>query len=215
MVEHTIVVLGKFESGKTTFIKAVQHAVDADIPGPPATEEPTLGIKEYRITLPDGRSLTFLDTPGFDGYQPGERAKETEEILQMVEDHLSANGRSALVSHVILFLNANDMTTTEFKGRARRTFERLFSNVQVSCVTTRWDQIDEDDGPHITAEDAQNKEEDLYASGIPSGSLLEYLHDVRQNPGGELLRFRSGLTSEAYSSPRDVMLKLFAGPMAH
>ncbi|KAF5340750.1 hypothetical protein D9611_007391 [Ephemerocybe angulata] len=212
MVEHTIVVLGRIDAGKTTFIKAVQHAVDADIPGPPATEIPTLGIKEYSITLPDGRSLTFLDTPGFDGYQPGERAKETEEILQMLEEHLASNGQSTPVSHVILFLNANDMATTELKGRARRAFERLFSNAQVVCVTTRWDQIDEDDGPHITAEDAQNKEEDLYASAKSSGSLLEYLHDVRRNPAGEVLRFRSGLTSEAYSSPRDVMLKLFAGP---
>ncbi|KAF5340731.1 hypothetical protein D9611_007354 [Ephemerocybe angulata] len=212
MVEHTIVVLGRIDAGKTTFIKAVQHAVDPAIPRPPTTEAATLGIVEYNVPLPDGKLLKFLDTPGFDGYQPGERAKETEEILQMLEEHLAANGQSAPVSHVLVFLNANDMAATEFKGRARRAFERLFSNAQVACVSTRWDQIEDDDGAPITAEEAQSQEERLYADGKTTGSLLEYLHDSRLNRGGDVLRFRSGLISEAYSSPQDIILKLFAGP---
>ncbi|KAF6749614.1 hypothetical protein DFP72DRAFT_852465 [Ephemerocybe angulata] len=81
---------GRIDAGKTTFIKAVRNAFEG-IPGSHNTEEPTLDIMEYDVTLPDGRSLTFLDTPGFDGYHPvWERAKETEEILQMVEEHLAA-----------------------------------------------------------------------------------------------------------------------------
>ncbi|KAF6757712.1 hypothetical protein DFP72DRAFT_1044153, partial [Ephemerocybe angulata] len=201
------------DAGKTTFIKAIQHAVDAAIPGPPATEAPTLGIMEYDVPLPDGKTLKFVDTPGFDSYEAGGvGAMETEEILRVLEEHLATNGTSVPVSHVLVFLNANDMATTEFKPRARRTFERLFPNAQVACVTTCWDQIEEDDGRQITAEEAQSKEESLYASGTSSGSLLEYLHGGRPNRGGDILHFRSGLPIEAYSSPLDIMLKLLAGP---
>ncbi|KAF5340206.1 hypothetical protein D9611_007891 [Ephemerocybe angulata] len=208
MGEHTIA----FDAGKTTFIKAVRNAAN-NLPGPPPAEEaPTQGIVEYKVSLPDGQSLTFIDTPGFDGYQPGgEPAKETEEILQMLEEHLAANG-SKPVSHVLVFLNANDMSATEFKPRAQRIFERLFPNAQVACITSRWDQIEDDDGPLATAEEAQSKEESLYASGKTRGSLLEYLLDGRRNRGGDVRRFRSGLPIEAYSSPKDIVHELFVGP---
>ncbi|KAF6747967.1 hypothetical protein DFP72DRAFT_1049887, partial [Ephemerocybe angulata] len=192
------------------FIKAVHHAFEGRSERLTA-EEPTLGIKEYGVTLPGGRSLTFLDTPGFDGYHPGgERAMETEEILQMVEEHLKRKFVS--VSHVLVLADANGMATTELHGRARRTFERLFPNTQVVCVTTRWDQIEDDISIHITAEEAQSKEDSLYADGRTSGSLLEYLHDGRHGAGGKVLHFRSGLPTESYSSPQDIMLKLLAGP---
>ncbi|KAF5340209.1 hypothetical protein D9611_007898 [Ephemerocybe angulata] len=212
MGEHTIAVLGRFDSGKTTFIKAVQKAATATS-GPHAAEEtPTLGIAHYDVTFPDGRSFTFLDTPGFDGYQAGgEPAKETEEILQMLEEHLAANG-SRPVSHVLFFLSANDMNGTRFKPRAQRAFERLFPNAQVTCITSRWDQVENDDGCPLTAEEAQSREEDLYASGKTSGGLLEYLLDGRQNRGDDVRRFRSGIPNEAYSSPQDIIRELFAGP---
>ncbi|KAF5342529.1 hypothetical protein D9611_002042 [Ephemerocybe angulata] len=211
MGEPTIVVLGRSDAGKTTFIKAIQNAAGIR-EAPAAEEEPTLSIVEYEVTLSDGQSVTFVDTPGFDGYQPGgEPAKETEEILQMLEEHLGANG-SKPVSHVLVFFNANGMDPTEFKPRAQRAFERLFPNAQVASITTRWDQIEDDDGLPSTAEEAQRKEENLYASGRTSGSLLDYLLDGRQNQGGGVLRFRSGLTNEAYSFPQDIVNKLFAKP---
>ncbi|KAF5329178.1 hypothetical protein D9611_013186 [Ephemerocybe angulata] len=211
MGEHTIVVLGRSDAGKTTFIKAIKNA-----PGmreaPAAEEEPTLGIVEYEVTLSDGQSLTFVDTPGFDGYQPGgEPAKETEEILQMLEKHLAENG-SKPVSHVLVFFNANGMDPTDFKPRAQRAFERLFSKAQVACITTRWDQIEDDDGPPATADEAESKEESLYANGKTGGSLLEYLLDGRKDRGGDVLRFRSGPPNEAYSFPQDILQKLVAGP---
>ncbi|KAF6757668.1 hypothetical protein DFP72DRAFT_1168015 [Ephemerocybe angulata] len=193
MREHTIAlsVLGRFDAGKTTFVKAVHNAATAR-PGPRAAEEaPTLGVIQYDVTLPDGQLLTFLDTPGFDGYQPGgEPAKETEEILQMLEDHLAAN-ESRPVSHVLVFLNANDM---------------------LHGITTRWDQVEDDDGPPTTAEEARSREESLYETGKTNGSLLEYLLVGRQNRGGDIRRFRSGLPNEAYSSPQDIVHKLFTQP---
>ncbi|KAF5340202.1 hypothetical protein D9611_007895 [Ephemerocybe angulata] len=212
MGEHPIVVLGRFDAGKSTFIEAVCSTAN-NRPGLPLAEEaPTQGIIEYEVSLPDGRTLAFIDTPGFDGYQPGgEPAKETEEILQMLEEHLAANG-SKPVSHVLVFLNANNMNATEFKPRAQRAFERLFPNAQIACITTRWDQIEDDDGPPVTAEEAQSKEEGLYARGRTSGSLLEYLHGGRQNRGGDVLRFRSGLPNAAYSSPQVIVRDLFARP---
>ncbi|KAF6742221.1 hypothetical protein DFP72DRAFT_196823 [Ephemerocybe angulata] len=213
MREQTIVVLGRFDAGKTTFIKSVSNAATA-LEGPRAAEEaPTQGIVVYDVALPGGQSLTFLDTPGFDGYQAGgERAKETEEILQMLEEHLAANG-SRPVSHVLVFLNANDMAAIEFKGRARRTFERLFPDAQVVCVTTRWDQIEGEDGFPVTAEEAETKEERLYNSGRTEGSLLEYLDGGRSNGRG-VLHFRCGLPTEAYSYPQDIVQKLLAVPVS-
>ncbi|KAF6755389.1 hypothetical protein DFP72DRAFT_1045527, partial [Ephemerocybe angulata] len=230
MGEHTIVVLGKSDAGKTAvsyrpwftedvdsheelqFIKAIQNAAGIRLDAPAAEEEPTLSIVEYEVTLSVGQSVTFVDTPGFDGFQPGgEPAKETEEILQMLEEHLGENG-SKPVSHVLVFFNANGMDPTDFKPRAQRAFERLFSNAQVASISTRWDQIEDDDGPPSTAEEAQRKEENLYASGRTGGSLLNYLLDGRQNQGGGVLRFRSGLTNEAYSFPQDIVNKLFAKP---
>ncbi|KAF6753697.1 hypothetical protein DFP72DRAFT_401862 [Ephemerocybe angulata] len=207
--EHTIAVIGGFDAGKTTFIKTVRDAANGIIGLPAAEETPTLSIAEYNVTLPDGKTLTFLDTPGFDGYQAGsEGAKTTGEILQMLEEHLGVNG-SRTVSHVLVFLNANNATTTELKGRARRAFERLFPNSKVVYVTTRWDQVENDDGLPVTVEEAKNKEESIYAGGKTSGSLLEYLHDNRENRG-DVLRFRSGLLIDAYSSPHDIIQKLFA-----
>ncbi|KAF5334763.1 hypothetical protein D9611_012959 [Ephemerocybe angulata] len=207
--ERTIVVIGKFDAGKTTFIKAVRDAANIGIIGSPVAEEtPTLSIEEYNVPLLDGQTLTFLDTPGFDGYQAGsESAKTTEEILQMLEEHLGVNGPRT-VSHVLFFLNAIDTTTTELKGRARRTFERLFPNSKVVYITTRWDQVENDDGLPVTVEEAKSKEESIYAGGRTSGSLLEYLHDNRENRG-DALRFRSGLPIDAYSSPHHIIQKLF------
>ncbi|KAF6755427.1 hypothetical protein DFP72DRAFT_1045555, partial [Ephemerocybe angulata] len=205
MEKPTIVVLGRSDAGKTTFIKAVQNAagIREALAG---EEEPTLSILEYDVPLSDGQSLTFVDTPGFDGYRPGgEPAKKTEEILQMLEEHLGANG-SRPVSHVLVFFNANSMDPTDFKPRAQRAFERLFPNAQVASITTRWDQIEDDDGPPATAEEAQSKEESLYANGRTGESLLDYLL------GGDVLRFRSGLPNEAYSFPQDIVHKLFPGP---
>ncbi|KAF6741340.1 hypothetical protein DFP72DRAFT_862629 [Ephemerocybe angulata] len=117
MGEHTIVVLGRFEAGKTTFIKTLQNA--ASVHEAPAAEEepPTLSIVEYEVTLPDGQSLTFVDTPGFDGYHPdGPPAKTTGEILEMLREHLAKNGLSP-VSHVLVLHNANDMRPTDFKRK--------------------------------------------------------------------------------------------------
>ncbi|KAF6757618.1 hypothetical protein DFP72DRAFT_220117 [Ephemerocybe angulata] len=131
----------------------------------------------------------------------------------MLEEHLAANG-SKPVPHVLVFLNANDMSATEFKPRAQRAFERLFPNAQVTCITSRWDQVDDDDGPLMTAEEAQSREESLYATGKTSGSLLEYLLDGRRNRGGDVRRFRSGLPNETYSSPKDIVHELFAGSVS-
>ncbi|KAF5340656.1 hypothetical protein D9611_007288 [Ephemerocybe angulata] len=210
--EQVIAVIGKFDSGKTTFIKAVRDATsNATHTRPSAEEAPTLGVVEYRVPLPGGRLLTFIDTPGLDGYQAGgEKAKETEEILRMLEEHITAKGEIARftpVTHVLVFLSANDINSSEFKGRARRTFERLFPNSQVACITTHWDQIEGDDGLPITVEEAKSKEESIYASAT-SGSLLEYLHAGRE---GNVLRFRSGLSIEGYSFPQDIIHKLFGG----
>ncbi|KAF6759177.1 hypothetical protein DFP72DRAFT_844449 [Ephemerocybe angulata] len=220
---QVIAVIGKFDSGKTTiglladdeiqFIKAVRDAATNVGREPPTTEEtPTLGIVEYIVPLPGGRVSTFLDTPGLDGYQAGDgHAKETEEILQMLEEHITAKG-STPVTHVLVFLNANDMNLTEFNGRARRTFERLFPNSQVACITTHWDQMEGDDGHPITVKEAKSKEESIYASATTSGSLLEYIHGGRE---GNVLRFRTGLSIEAYSFPQGIIHKLLGGRVSH
>lgn len=197
-----------FVDGKLQFIKAVRDAASASgTSSPHSTEEaPTLSIVEYEVPLPNGQVLTFLDTPGFDGYQAGSgSARETEEILQALEDQLAAKGTKT-VSHVFAFFNPDDMTTTELKGRARRTFERLFPTSKVICITTRWDQIDNEEGLPLTVEEARRKEENLYTT---SEGFLGYLLDDRKQ--GDL-RFRSGLPVEAYSTPQDIILKLFSEP---
>ncbi|KAF5329148.1 hypothetical protein D9611_013185 [Ephemerocybe angulata] len=206
MKEHTIVVLGRFEAGKTTFIKAVHDSATVGAEQRTSTAEKaqytyTRDIVEYKVSLPDGQSLTFIDTPGFDVglYSEGdESVNEAEEFLPMLEEHLAANG------HMRFY-------PTRFRPDAQRAFENLFANAQIACITTQWDQMEDHNGPPFTAEVAQSKEESLYASGRASGSLLEYLHD-RQNSGSDILRFRSGLPTEAYSSPQDIIHKLFSGP---
>ncbi|KAF5340655.1 hypothetical protein D9611_007289 [Ephemerocybe angulata] len=200
--EQVIAVIGKFDSGKTTFIKTVCDAA--------AGETSTLEIVEYSAALPGGRVLKFLDTPGLDGYQAGDgHAKDTEEIFQMLEEYINAK-KFTSITHVLVFLSANDITMTDFKGRARRTFERLFANSEVVCITTHWDQREGDDGLPITAEEAERTEESLYVNGTTSGSLLEYLHAVRE---GNVLHFRlgTGLSLESYSFPQDIIRKLFDG----
>ncbi|KAF6749407.1 hypothetical protein DFP72DRAFT_852554 [Ephemerocybe angulata] len=100
--------VGKVDSGKTSysqdgcldngeiiqFIKTVCDAAGNATHIPPAAEgNPTMGIVEYSVPLADGRVLTFLDTPELDTSQPeGRRGKETEEILQMLEEHLAVKG---------------------------------------------------------------------------------------------------------------------------
>ncbi|KAF6757655.1 hypothetical protein DFP72DRAFT_221356 [Ephemerocybe angulata] len=170
MREHTIAVIGNDYTGKTTFIKAVHNAANAR-PGPSAAgEAPThdQGIVEYTIPLPDGQVLTFLDTPAFHGYNVGlARTPENEEILEMLQEHLTANG-ARQVSHVLIFMNVSEMSSTEFNPRAQRIFEGLFLNAQVVCITTGWDQIEDGSSPPATAEEAERKEEVPGTMGMTS-----------------------------------------------
>ncbi|KAF5340662.1 hypothetical protein D9611_007283 [Ephemerocybe angulata] len=127
--QQVIAVIGKVDSGKTSFIRTVCDVAGNATHIPSAAEgTPTMGIVEYlSVPLADGRVLTFLDTPGLDGYQPeGRRGKETEEILQMLEEHLAVKG-SMSVTHVLFFQEASDKVigSDEFKDRAPHTFETL------------------------------------------------------------------------------------------
>ncbi|KAF6757658.1 hypothetical protein DFP72DRAFT_221419 [Ephemerocybe angulata] len=111
------------------------------------------------------------------------------------------------------FSMPSDMNGTRFKPRAQRAFERLFPNAQVTCITSRWDQVENDDGCPLTTEEAQSREEDLYTSG-----------KTRWKPVGVLARWpaKSRETTSVVSAqafpmkptrlPRTLLRELFAGP---
>ncbi|KAF5325807.1 hypothetical protein D9611_000938 [Ephemerocybe angulata] len=217
----TIVVIGKVESGKTTFIQALSNSSSKDVPGPPDGEEedeeetlPTLSITEHIVSLPDGRSLTFLDTPGFDGFEAGgEPAKSRDDILRMLEEYIASN---LTVSHVLVLQNSGDVFISNLASSPRRVFERLFQKSQVISITTRWDEVYNDEGAPVSAEEAGSKEEGLYAEGREGGSFLTYLQDSRKARGEDIPCFRSGLPmpededpTSAYLSPKDVIYKVF------
>ncbi|KAF6747966.1 hypothetical protein DFP72DRAFT_853963 [Ephemerocybe angulata] len=88
----TIAVIGKADSGKTTFIRAVCDAVSG-MPGEHTDDEPTPEIVEYRVPLADGLYMTLLDTPGFDGNLADSKNGTTEGILNELEQYIEGKKR--------------------------------------------------------------------------------------------------------------------------
>ncbi|KAF6757711.1 hypothetical protein DFP72DRAFT_1168053, partial [Ephemerocybe angulata] len=86
----TIAVIGKADSGKTTFIRAVCDAASGTH-GECTDDEPTSDIVEYRVPLSGGLFMTFLDTPGFDGNLANSEDATTEGILNELEKYIAEN----------------------------------------------------------------------------------------------------------------------------
>ncbi|KAF5340751.1 hypothetical protein D9611_007390 [Ephemerocybe angulata] len=208
----TIAVIGKADSGKTTFIRAVCDAVSGT-PGEPTDDEPTSEIVEYRVPLADGLFMTLLDTPGFDGNLADSRNGTTEGILNELEQYI-ADKKLGPITHTLFFLNTDDMTMSELTVLPRKAFERVFQGSKVACITACWDRMESENEAPFSAEEVVDKEESLYASGRTGRSFLAYLENDR---GYDIRRFRSGLpidgeaTSSAYRLPRDIMYELVGG----
>ncbi|KAF6747961.1 hypothetical protein DFP72DRAFT_853959 [Ephemerocybe angulata] len=212
----TIAVIGKADSGKTTFIRAVCDAVSGT-PGEHTDDEPTREIVEYKVQLADGLFMTLLDTPGFDGNLADSRDGTTEGILNELEQYIAVKGLGP-ITHTLFFLNTDDMTMSDFTVLPRKAFERVFQGSKVACITACWDRMESENEAPFSAEEVVDKEESLYASGRTGRSLLEYLEKDR---GYDLRRFRSGLpniegeaTSAAYTLPRDIMHELVGGQVS-
>ncbi|KAF6741442.1 hypothetical protein DFP72DRAFT_944019 [Ephemerocybe angulata] len=211
----TIAVIGKADSGKTTFIGAVCDAVSGT-PGEHTDDEPTPEIVEYKVPLADGLFMTFLDTPGFDGKLADPKNGTTEGILNELEQYI-ADQKLGPITHTLFFLNTDDMTMSDFTVLPRKAFERVFQGSKVACITACWDRMESENGSPLSVEEVVDKEEALYASGRTGKSFLAYLEKDR---GYDLRRFRSGLPIEgeaksaAYTLPQDIMYELVGGQVS-
>ncbi|KAF5339549.1 hypothetical protein D9611_011425 [Ephemerocybe angulata] len=202
-------VIGPSGSGKSTFINTILGSDVAPVGS--EVDSCTDHIEEYHYALPSGKTVVFVDTPGFDGHFPEGKSLSREDVFGMVSD--VASSRKSPISYVFFIQGViGDGLMETFEGRAKRVFDALCSGTGIVVITTFWDLASaEDSGSGLTDDEANEVEQALYTGS----SLLERLRDQDDSSLNVVSFHRSGLAPDQdnpvanYISPKEFILKLF------
>ncbi|KAF6760403.1 hypothetical protein DFP72DRAFT_1166065 [Ephemerocybe angulata] len=207
---YLVVVIGPSGSGKSTFINTILGSDVAPVGS--EVESCTDHIEEYCYALPSGKTVAFVDTPGFDGHFPEGKSLSREDVFGMVSD--VASSRKPPISYVFFIQGViGDGLMETFEGRAKRVFDALCSgSTGIVVITTFWDLASaEDSGSGLTDDEANEVEQAIYTGS----SLLERLREQDGSSLNVVSFHRSGLAPDQvnpvanYIAPKDLILKLF------
>ncbi|KAF5339552.1 hypothetical protein D9611_011420 [Ephemerocybe angulata] len=205
-----VAVIGASASGKSSFINAIMGPVaEVGSGNSSCTDE----LAKWTYDLPDGRKVTFVDTPGLNFYSETGIDRPAETTLKKLDELSSSINFPAQYLFVVHNIS-EDCPLQPLRYGSNRRFNSLCSRTQVHVITTHWDEVleDEDEDPSVYEQVVAEKEELLFSEK----SFLEYVRSV--SPNAPL--HRSGFWNQNivpptdYVSPKDLIFHLFGVPGA-
>ncbi|KAF5327319.1 hypothetical protein D9619_004266 [Psilocybe cf. subviscida] len=151
----TIAVMGATGSGKTTFINSASHSKLRIGRGLQSCTSIVQIAQPFEL---DGRSVTLIDTPGFD-----DTTKSDADILRMIAAFLATayeNGKTlagVIYVHRISDFRMGGISTRNFKMFRQLCGESTLKNVVI--VTNMWSAVSEDIG---IARETELASEDIF-----------------------------------------------------
>jgi len=137
-----IVVMGPTGSGKTSFINVASGSDLRVGAGLKSCTDVVQVAKPFEL---DGRSVTLIDTPGFD-----DTTKTDAQILTTIADFLSQEYESGKKLNAVIYLHRiSDVRMSGISTRTFRMFRKLCGNGTLSnaaIVTNHWGLVDWDIG---------------------------------------------------------------------
>jgi len=161
--DSIVVVMGPTGTGKSTFIERATRQESGTVGHKLRTC--TTDIRSVNIIHPEnGRSVVFVDTPGFDG-----PSMSDVQILSMIADFLRDTYKEKAKLATIIYLHKiddNRMTGSLLKHL--QTFANLCGQTtmpNVVIVTTMWGRVTEEEGARREAELKKEFWKDMVADG--------------------------------------------------
>ncbi|KAI0416278.1 P-loop containing nucleoside triphosphate hydrolase protein [Xylaria grammica] len=137
-----IAVMGMTGSGKTTFISKVTGRKDLNIGHSLTSCTRDIEVIETEI---DGRTVHFVDTPGF-----SDTTLSDTEILQLIADYLaSAYEKKMKLSGIIYLHPISDTRMTHHATKNLQMFQKLTGENNLKNVilaTSMWDRVSVEEG---------------------------------------------------------------------
>ncbi|KDQ07708.1 hypothetical protein BOTBODRAFT_166765 [Botryobasidium botryosum FD-172 SS1] len=131
--------MGPTGSGKTTFINL---ASGGDMRVGAGLKSCTDAVQIAKPFVLDGRTVTLIDTPGFD-----DTTKSDAQILEMLADYLSQEYEAGKRLNAVIYVHRiTDVRMSGISTRTFRMFRQLCGNGTMSnaaIVTNHWESVDE------------------------------------------------------------------------
>ncbi|KAF5329416.1 hypothetical protein D9619_009143 [Psilocybe cf. subviscida] len=166
----TIAVMGATGSGKTTFINLASNSTLQIGSG---LHSCTSAVQIARSFELNGRTVTFIDTPGFD-----DATKSDADVLRMIAEFLATayeNGKTlagVIYLHRISDFRMGGISTRNFKMFRQLCGESTLENVVI--VTNMWSEVSENVG---AARETELASEDLFFRPALSKGAQIHRHD--------------------------------------
>lgn len=136
-----IALLGPSGAGKSSFIA---HATGQNVEIGHLLTACTHSIDTFEKQLPDGRTVVFVDTPGYDLAD-----KNPNRVLNMLTQWLkarSAGGTRVTLNAILFFHRINDnrmpVATQSHINRFEKLVGKKGAQKRVLLITTMWDEVD-------------------------------------------------------------------------
>ncbi|KAK0665352.1 P-loop containing nucleoside triphosphate hydrolase protein [Cercophora samala] len=169
-----IAVIGVTGAGKTTFVSRVTGDTSLRI------DDSVDSVTEDAVSVPckiDGRTVTLIDTPGFDDHDRTE-----VDVLKLISKHLMDKYMEGTTLNGIVFLqpiNQSRVTRTE---RSRTTlFKKLLGESSFRRVViggTLWDKSNPQDAARKIAQRSANR--DIWGDMVQGGAITVPYDNTRQ-----------------------------------
>ncbi|KAF8551121.1 hypothetical protein OG21DRAFT_1369437, partial [Imleria badia] len=178
-------VMGATGSGKSTFINL---ASGSNLAVSDSLESCTIDVETSAFLL-DGRTVTLIDTPGFD-----DTTRSDTDVLKSITDYLSGSySQGARLAGVIYM---HRITDNKMGGPSRRNFH-IFRNLcgdaglqNVLLVTNMWSKVDPDEGEARERELASKDK--FFKPALDRGARM-LRHEGSQESAHAILRHLVGL----------------------
>ncbi|KAJ3565338.1 hypothetical protein NP233_g7692 [Leucocoprinus birnbaumii] len=139
--KFVIALLGPSGAGKSSFIA---HATGQNVEIGHLLTACTSSIDTFEKPLPDGRTVVFVDTPGYDLAD-----KNPNRVLNMLTQWLktqSTDGAKVTLNAILFFHRINDnrmpVATRSHINRFEKLVGKKGAQKRVLLITTMWDEVD-------------------------------------------------------------------------
>lgn len=179
-----VAVIGASASGKSSFINAIMGPVaEVGSGNSSCTDE----LAKWTYDLPDGRKVTFVDTPGLNFYSETGIDRPAETTLKKLDELSSSINFPAQYLFVVHNIS-EDCPLQPLRYGSNRRFNSLCSRTQVHVITTHWDEVleDEDEDPSVYEQVVAEKEELLFSEKSFFGICAECVSECASSSLGIL-----------------------------